>query len=568
MDNEKRIEKVIPRPVLRKLRQLKKLAVNKRAMSAVLARKPEIVTIQLKGEAVVSSVADDFTAVGMAIENLDLVVAVLKKHKIPYFIVPGFSLLRHRLGVREADRGGVLRALQQEYEDSGVYVATKLSQKNVDKDAKLITAQSTRLVPDDVNAFRIYQYVSAKNGVVFGDAGFGCDVEFWADGSDLDSADDATRARFQSLGISVFDGFDFSGSLVAPRRNKVASLIPKSEQKKSQITIGTKKYATFAVFNQTYMDEITFPIDVVYTWVDGNDPVWQKKYAKYRPEAASNPRNNSASRYTNRDELKYSLRSLSMYGSSFVRNVYIVTDGQTPKWLNTEAPGIKVVDHKEIFADKSALPIFNSHAISSQIHHIPGLSDRYVFFNDDVFLGRPVSAHLFFYPNGIAKIMPSKAQFGVGAASPNESAPSSAGKNVRKLLLASQGRYITNKFTHVPIPQIKQVSEAVESQYKDAVDRTMKSRFRDPGDVTFATGLHHNHAFLTGNAVETKYKIAVVDIANQNAPERLSELSNKKNRYSFCLNDTNTPEDRMEEVETMLQEFLESYFPFSSPWEK
>ncbi|XMA37048.1 hypothetical protein O1157_11655 [Streptomyces albogriseolus] len=76
--------------------------------------------------------------------------------------------------------------------------------------------------------------------------------------------------------------------------------------------------------------------------------------------------------------------------AGFVRHVYIVTDGQTPEWLDADAPGITVVDHKDIFPE-GVLPVFNSHAIETRLHHIPGLSDHYLYFNDDVFVGRSVT---------------------------------------------------------------------------------------------------------------------------------------------------------------------------------
>src|SRR6185437_2978941 len=108
------------------------------------------------------------------------------------------------------------------------------------------------------------------------------------------------------------------------------------------------------------------------------------------------------SRYVSRDELRYSLRSVAMY-AGWVGRIFIVTDQQMPPWLDTDHPQIEVVDHSAIFTDRSALPVFNSHAIESQLHHIPGLSERYLYLNDDVFLGRPVEPELFFHGNGLSK---------------------------------------------------------------------------------------------------------------------------------------------------------------------
>ena len=86
---------------------------------------------------------------------------------------------------------------------------------------------------------------------------------------------------------------------------------------------------------------------------------------------------------------RYSLRSLEV-NAPWIRNIYIVTNGQIPSWLDTNNPRVRIVTHEEIFTDKSALPTVSSPAIELNLHHIPDLSDYFIYFNDDVFLGSPV----------------------------------------------------------------------------------------------------------------------------------------------------------------------------------
>ncbi|XP_011302956.1 N-acetylglucosamine-1-phosphotransferase subunits alpha/beta [Fopius arisanus] len=128
------------------------------------------------------------------------------------------------------------------------------------------------------------------------------------------------------------------------------------------------------------------PIDVVYTWVNGSDPKFIDNLKKYVP--VSNV-NSAASRFNDKDELRYSLRSLEMY-APWVRHVYIVTNGQIPNWLDMDNPRMTLVTHNDIFPNKSHLPTFSSPAIESHIHKIPGLSDKFLYFNDDVLLGSEV----------------------------------------------------------------------------------------------------------------------------------------------------------------------------------
>ena len=117
------------------------------------------------------------------------------------------------------------------------------------------------------------------------------------------------------------------------------------------------------------------PIDAVYTWVDGSDPEWQqRKCAALESLGAEatrlDPSATSAVRYKNRDELRYSLRSLERF-APFVRKVYLVTDHQLPDWLDIEHPSLEVVFHEDLFPDPSHLPTFCSRAIECHLHRIP-----------------------------------------------------------------------------------------------------------------------------------------------------------------------------------------------------
>ena len=91
----------------------------------------------------------------------------------------------------------------------------------------------------------------------------------------------------------------------------------------------------------------------------------------------------SASRFADNEELKYSLRSVEKH-APWVRNIFIVTNGQIPSWLDMDNPRLKIVTHEELFLNKSHLPTFSSPAIESHLHRIPGLSQKFIYLNDDV----------------------------------------------------------------------------------------------------------------------------------------------------------------------------------------
>ncbi|KAG2383222.1 hypothetical protein C9374_004559 [Naegleria lovaniensis] len=96
-----------------------------------------------------------------------------------------------------------------------------------------------------------------------------------------------------------------------------------------------------------------------------------------------------SNRFRDNDELKFSLRSLERF-APWVRNIYIVTNGQVPNWLNVKNPKIKIVKHSDIYRDASHLPVFSSPSIESHIHRIPGLSKKFIYLNDDVMFGNNV----------------------------------------------------------------------------------------------------------------------------------------------------------------------------------
>lgn len=157
--------------------------------------------------------------------------------------------------------------------------------------------------------------------------------------------------------------------------------------------------------------ELLEPIDVVYTWVDGGDPEWQARKAEALSRMQPGGLNEFSAndeRYRSHDELRYSLRSLD-YFAPWINHVYLVTAEQIPEWLATSNPRITVVDHQEIFPD-GALPTFNSHAIEARLHHIPGLSEHFLYLNDDVFFGRQVQPELFFEGSGLSRFFLSEQQ--------------------------------------------------------------------------------------------------------------------------------------------------------------
>ena len=139
-------------------------------------------------------------------------------------------------------------------------------------------------------------------------------------------------------------------------------------------------------------------VDLVYLWVDGNDPVWQAKHNAFIGKTEESSPINCKGRYANNDELKYSLRSVETY-APWIRTIFIVTDNQVPGWLDISNTKVKIIDHKDIMPAES-LPCFNSALIEHFLYKIPGLAEHFLLANDDMYLNKAVTVDDFFTKEG------------------------------------------------------------------------------------------------------------------------------------------------------------------------
>lgn len=137
-------------------------------------------------------------------------------------------------------------------------------------------------------------------------------------------------------------------------------------------------------------------IDFVIPWVDGNDPEWRREKNVY----SGNSTNISSEidvrdeRYRDWDNLQYWFRGVEKF-APWVRKIHFVTWGHLPKWLNTKHPKLHIVNHKN-YIPAQFLPTFNANVIEWNLHRIEGLSQNFVYFNDDMFILQKVELNDFF----------------------------------------------------------------------------------------------------------------------------------------------------------------------------
>lgn len=289
--------------------------------------------------------------------------------------------------------------------------------------------------------------------------------------------------------------------------------------------------------------ENTLEIDIVFTWVDDSDPAWQTRYqqtlANYPHERlglyAADP-----ARFRNHDELRYSLHSI-LSNLPWVRRIYLVTDQQCPTWL-TPNERIRLIDHKELIATRY-LPTFNSHVIEAHLHHIPELSEHFIYFNDDVFVARPLPQSHFFRGNGIAslfvahKSLHAMRQRGVATPTLQASIQSAA------LLHAAYELKVDTPLIHSYVPLRKSAFHMAWEQFEDDIQNFLDDRFRGVKDLNMATFLVPWLMYAKGQATPARdicYYFNSHSPVSQNYWQDLkSRKDSSSTPHSFCANDFN-----------------------------
>lgn len=136
-------------------------------------------------------------------------------------------------------------------------------------------------------------------------------------------------------------------------------------------------------------------IDFVVPWVDGSDPIWKQEMLQYNRQTDDLYEDQGGElRYRDWDLLKYWFRGVEKF-APWVNKIHFITYGHLPDWLNGNHPKLHIVKHKD-FIDNKYLPTFNACTIELNMHKIDGLSDHFVYFNDDCFVIDHISQEDFF----------------------------------------------------------------------------------------------------------------------------------------------------------------------------
>lgn len=303
-------------------------------------------------------------------------------------------------------------------------------------------------------------------------------------------------------------------------------------------------------------------IDAVITWVDGSDPALKIKREHYLSHAETPLHDNGTNphRWVCSDELNFCLRSIAN-NAPWVRRVWIVTDNQLPDLAalpSDFAAKIKVVDHRDIFSGfEGSLPTFNSLSIETMLWRIPGLSEHFLYFNDDVFLTASVAPEDFFAPDG--PVLRGKWVDLAHLPDCDESRDEAHLLNhYNQIKAASMIGYAADHVfdsAHVVHPMQRSVMAGLHNTYKDAFTANAAFRFRSTQQ--FLPQSLHNHACLAaGNAaiLDTRdylhVAVGAFDAWTKSAVHAYLSSAERHMIKFLCINDLpeverNFPEARM-----------------------
>lgn len=291
-------------------------------------------------------------------------------------------------------------------------------------------------------------------------------------------------------------------------------------------------------------------MDIVISYVDGRDPNWQKDYEKYTDIPLLDKR------FRDWGTLKYLLRGVQA-NMPFIRNVFLVVSHptQVPDWIG---PELKIVLHKDFIPEKY-LPTFNSTTIGLHLHRIPGLDEEFIYFNDDIYPVRPVSASDFFR-NGKLRVGISRHLFVSGmykqhCRQSNVLARELLGKWSSPFFIRAQ---------HCCIPMFRSTCEKVYDSLTEKIDDSI-TRVRSEKNLNMA--LYMSYLYYSHRVIPRRISCKHISMAVA-SPASIASFIRKPTRDMVCINDVQLSEEKYNQMRTAILEAFEDSFPTKSRFEK
>ena len=332
-------------------------------------------------------------------------------------------------------------------------------------------------------------------------------------------------------------------------------------------------------------------IDFVVTWLDSSDSTWQKQYNYYKDTKGDKGKG----RFREMNIFQYWFRAVERY-APWVHKVYLVTNGKFPDWINKDNPKLVLVKHED-YIPTECLPTFNSCTIELNMHRITGLSEHFVYFNDDVLLNNPINPD-YYFKNGLpcdqnketcfnVPIYTRKERFGIYMSMLSDIGIVNAHFNrwntvcqsprrwlgphlgisglIMSSILLKQRLFVGFSNYHIEQAFLKSTFNEVwekESEYL----KSSCTRFRE--DVIANPYLFRYWQFAKNSFYPRKIKSTTIHLFDKSVINDIKKILNNRKIVSICLNDTSIClDDDFELIDRSIIEMLNEKFPRKSSFE-
>ena len=273
--------------------------------------------------------------------------------------------------------------------------------------------------------------------------------------------------------------------------------------------------------------------DYVFTYVDGDDDNWYKQFVVAAKKDGRKPDRRGV-RYRSWGTLKYLLRGIAE-NLPFINNLYMVVESmsQVPSWVNTET--VHIVTH-DMIIPQEYLPTYNSNVIETFLYKIPGLSEQFIYGNDDMF---PIGMlrEEDFFENGRPLV-----------ACHEKTRPTRMTIYRRSLIRTLElcmnynnyhlrsDRYVRSD--HSLSPMLRSTWNAYHRLYGDDIMSTL-STFRKPNNVTQELSNFHHYIFNEKHRIHipTVRRISYFEFKKESAERLRKPLFNPRTQV-ICINDS------------------------------
>lgn len=327
-------------------------------------------------------------------------------------------------------------------------------------------------------------------------------------------------------------------------------------------------------------------VDIVIPWVDSADPLWQSEFKKFTD--ANTVGDYHPIRYRDWGLLRYWFRGIEHF-MPWVNKIHFVTSGHLPEWIDLSNPKLNWVKHTD-FIPSDYLPTFSANTIELNIHRIEGLSDRFIYFNDDMFVLRPVPEERFFrkgFPCDLAVMTAKPSDGGIIHMAINDLDIIDKHFYKRKQLLRYFSKWFNLRYgvgvinnillspwrdfsgfidPHLPSPFLKSTLKEVWESEPGTLDKTCRARFRTNDDVNQWLFRYWQLAQGNFSPLNIRKNALSLDITDDTIADITDKITDG-HLDMICLNDNEEISD-YNNLRNQLEECFTKILPGKSLFEK